>query len=578
MIRQPLPPGVPTTPSPASTLALAPHFDDEVLGCGGLLAQLARVGSAVRVLFLSDGAGGAERIADRAAYARRRGEEAAVAVARLGVSGFDRADLPDGDLASHRLAIGDAIRRALLAQRPGRLLVPSPLEVSADHRAVFAALHDLLSAVRSGSELSPVVERLEILVYEVNHPGYPDLLVDVSDELDALGEAMAAYASQEGRHPYLRAALGLRSFRTHTLSPGIEAAEAYRRLELSDFTTRGHSSLVESLGGIAPRVEIREGPLVSVVVRTKDRPRLLAEALASLFAGSYGRAEVVLVNDGGKPPEIPARTPIPVTRIDLPENRGRAAAANAGIAAARGDYVAFLDDDDVVEREHLAVLAGLASASGQRVVYTDAAVTVHEPDVDEGWKCVERRLPYSRDFDRDRLLVDNYIPFHTLLMERSLLAEVGELDTALPFFEDWDLILRLSRRTSFTHLARVTCEYRHFRGSGHQILGERAREHDEFARRKAQVIAKHRDLLSPATLAGVVDGLRAEAVFATEATASERAARGREAAELGSAFSEQSRTLRSTWAEIERLNALVREMEGTRAWRLHRFFERVRGR
>ena len=290
MIRQPLPPGAPTTPHPASTLVLAPHFDDEVLGCGGLLAKLAREGSVVRVLFLSDGAAGGAAGGDRAATMRRRGEEAAIATARLGVAGFDRADLPDGDLGSNRQAVGEAIRRALLAQRPGRLLAPSPLESSADHRAVFAALHDLLTEVRNGSELAAVAERLEILVYEVNHPGYPDLLVDVSDELEPLSEAMAAYASQEERHPYLRAALGLRQFRTHTLSPGIAAAEAYRRLELADFTTRGHSSLVESLGGVAPRVEVRAGPRVSVVVRTKDRPRLLAEALASLFAGSYAHA------------------------------------------------------------------------------------------------------------------------------------------------------------------------------------------------------------------------------------------------------------------------------------------------
>ncbi len=47
---------------------------------------------------------------------------------------------------------------------------------------------------------------------------------------------------------------------------------------------------------------VREGPLVSIVVRTKDRPALLAEALASIAASTYRRLEVVLVNDGGASP------------------------------------------------------------------------------------------------------------------------------------------------------------------------------------------------------------------------------------------------------------------------------------
>jgi hypothetical protein len=198
---------------------------------------------------------------------------------------------------------------------------------------------------------------------------------------------------------------------------------------------------------------------------------------------------------------------------------------------------------------------------------------------------VERRIPYSRDFDRDRLLVDNYIPFHTLLVERALLSEAGELDTELPFFEDWDLLIRLSRRASFTHLARVTCEYRHFRGAGHQILGERARERADFVRMKAKVLAKHAGLLTPETLAAVVDGLRTETVTAGEAASHADAERRRQRDELGEEIRALRREvgarddqLRATYAEIERLNALIREMESTRAWRAHRWLEGARGR
>jgi len=660
----------------ASTLVLAPHFDDEVLGCGGLLAQLTAAGAAVRVLFLTDGGGGREAVADRESYRRRRRQEALAAATVLGIAGCDYLDLPDGALDQHLGEAASGIRRALLSQRPELLLCPSPLEVTADHRAAFAALHRLLGSLRPGPGAAPAGEAgrgeagrgeagsgsagdwaalagLRILLYEVNQPAYPDLLVDVSGAEPMLREAMACYASQEERHPYLEAALGLRRFRTLSLAPDATLAEGYRQLTVEAFTTRSPAQLVRHLGGEPALLEVREGPLVSVVVRTRDRPELLAEALASLAAGEYRRVTVVLVNDGGAPPAVPADFPLSLVRVDLPEPRGRAAAAAAGIAAATGDYVAFLDDDDLAAPEHLATLAGMVGGAAVRVAYTDAAVGIYELDGEAGWVCRERRLPYSRDFDPDLLLLDNYIPFNTLLIERRLLAAAGPLDLSLPFFEDWDLLIRLAALAPFHHLARVTCEYRHFRGPMSHVFGERPRERADFLTVKARVVAKHAARLQPAALARAVDTLRGELVAEREAAAAasrrlaavrdeladlaranrqvsaERfhfedrfhAARGevqalhaeheraqveakrqldeianqlaaRDAAaveasaelrrvygeeqRLHAAADEQNAHLGRTYAEIERLNRLIREMEASRAWRLHRWLQRWR--
>lgn len=628
------PPGTTEAVHAASVLAVVPHYDDEVLGCGGLLARLAASGTPVRCLYLSDGGGGVEEVEDRAEYRRRRREEAERAAAVLGLAGGDHLALPDGALGDHLPEIEAGLRRALLSLHPDLLLVPSPLEVSADHRAAFAALYGLLAPLRDGQgdpALRETAAELRILAYEINHPAHPDLLVDVSAQAEALAAAMACYASQEERHPYLAAGLGLRRFRTLTLPAlpsGIELAEGYRRLSPSDFATRSPAQLIRHLGGLPEVLEVREGPPVSVIVRTRDRPQLLSEALASLAGGSYRRVEVVLVNDGGATPEVPAGYPLPVVRIDLPENHGRAAAAQAGVEAATGAYVAFLDDDDLAAPEHLATLAGLVAAAGVRVAYTDAAVGIYQLDPQGGWTCGERRLPYSRDFDPDVLLIDNYIPFNTLLIERGLFAEAGPFDTSLPFFEDWDYLIRLAALTPFHHLARVTCEYRHFRGGGHHIFGERPRERGDFLAVKARVLAKHAALLAPETLARAVDTLRAELVTTREDQAGARrevAARGRELAaqqaahqalaverflweqrfhdangaaaalrddqarlageiqrlydeeqKLRAAVEDQSSHLGRTYAEIERLQQLIREMEATRAWRLHQYWQRRR--
>jgi LmbE family N-acetylglucosaminyl deacetylase/glycosyltransferase involved in cell wall biosynthesis len=639
------PPGWTERVRAESALIVAPHFDDEVLGCGGLAAQLAAAGSAVRVLFLTDGGGGVEEIGDRDAYRARRREEAGKAVRALGAAGCDVLGLPDGALDRHLDDAVQGLRRALLTQRPDLLLVPHPLEVTRDHQAAFAAVHRLLAPLRddavgdTGDE--EALRGFRILLYEVNHPGHPDLLVDVTAEEGTLEAAMAFYGSQEERHPYLNAALGLRRFRTLSLGPEVKLAEGYRRLRVEDFTTRSPAQLIRHLGGfplIADMAEIREGPRVSVIVRTRNRPDLLAEALASLAEQEYRRAEVVLVNDGGDPPPLPDGFPLPVVRVDLEANRGRAGAAGAGVAAATGDYVAFLDDDDLAAPEHLAALATLVQTPGVRVAYSDAAVAVYELDETAGrWVCRDRRLPYSRDFDPDVLLVDNYIPFNTLLIERGLFAEAGPFDPSLPFFEDWDYLIRLSALTPFHHLRRVTCEYRHFRGGGHHIFGERPRERADFLSVKARVLAKHAGRLGPDALARAVDTLRAEAVNEREdrltarrevtesrgelselRTNLDRLVRENEAAnrerfeleeryhalngELDSVrqenlrirtdlqrlydqegklrdnLNEQLVRLRQTYGEIERLNALIKQMEASRAWRVHSWVQETKGR
>ncbi|MEM7048244.1 MAG: glycosyltransferase [Acidobacteriota bacterium] len=617
---QPLPP-----PSAAgsvvagSLLVLAPHYDDEVLGCGGLLLQRLAAGARVQVLFLSDGGGGEEAIADRQAYRERRRREAEAVAAELALEPLVHLDLPDGGLEDHLDDLARGIRQALEEQPFEALLVPSPLEASADHRAVFAALHRLLAPLRSSSEddelLLERTRSLQILVYEINRPAFPDLLIDVSAEVPRLAELMELYASQQERRDYWRASLGLRQYRTLTLPSAVAAAEGYRRLVVEDFVTRSPAQLVSFLGGAPAVSTVRDGPLVSVIVRTKDRPELLAEALASLADSSYRRVELVLVNDGGETPRPAAEFPFPIRRVDLAENRGRAEAANAGITAATGDYVAFLDDDDLLAPEHLATLVGMVGGSGVRVAYSDAAVGIYELDGD-GWSCRERRLPYSRDFDPDRLLVDNYIPFHTLLIERRLFDEVGLFDAALPIFEDWDFLIRLARHTPFRHLAQVTCEYRHFRGADHHALGESPRQRSDFLAVKARVLATHQADLTAERLAAVVEGLRRETVEAVEeASASRQHAveeRRRHAAtaeryhrlngEIGplrqdhqrlqadlqrlyeeeaalrAVVEDQNQHLGRTYDEIARLEGVIEEMEATRAWRWHLRWRRWTGR
>ena len=370
----PTPPGVTSHVRATSALVVAPHYDDEVLGCGGLVAQLVDRGRrGARALSLRWRRRASRRSGTASLPARRRAESAAAAEC-LGLAGVERLGLPDGALDGHLEEIAAALRHALLALRPALLLLPSPLEATPDHRAAFAAAFELLASVRPGDPLAVAADELQVLLYEVNHPGYPNLLVDVSAELPRLEAAMACYPSQQERHDYLAAAVGLRRYRALSLPPGVTAAEGYVQLALEDFTTRSRARLV-------PRP--RRRPAAARGARGADdharRAHLRAAGAARRGAGERRGEQLPARGRGGgqrrRPaPELPADFPLPIRRVDLPQRQGRAEAANAGVAAATGAFVAFLDDDDLIEPEHLATLAGLVSAPGVRIAYTDAAV------------------------------------------------------------------------------------------------------------------------------------------------------------------------------------------------------------
>lgn len=505
------PPGRVEEVSARRVLVIAPHYDDETLGCGGLLIQLAASGAVIDMLYLSDSAGGAETAGGSAEYARTRKEESRRAGAILGVGAYHELGLPDGRLSNCLDAIASGIREALTAGAPDLILVPSDREVTSDHRAAFSGLRMALAGA------GDIDTDTTILHYELNQPLSPDLLVDVSPQLDLLVEAIRCYRSQLQMHPYLQAALGLRRYRTYTLAPGVEAVEAFRRLRVRDLVDVNPAAAVGSVAsdpGAKHATGATPDPQISVVVRTLNRPRRLAQALESIAASDYSRLEVVLVNDGGIVPRLPTSYPLPVVRVELGHTRGRAAAAQAGVDASSGEFIAFLDDDDLLARDHFRVLATAAREQGARVVYSDAVVGIHRIGDDGAWERVEKRFPYGRGFDPDRLVLDNYIPINTVLVARSLARQIGPFDASLELFEDWDWLLRLSAEEPFVHVARVTCEYRHFVGSD-QALGSDPRLRSDYLQARARVLEKHRERVTPACLARVVDLLSAEAVHAT---------------------------------------------------------------
>ncbi len=199
-------------------LALAPHPDDESIGCGGALALHADAGDPVKVVFMTNGArGDMSGEAERTTYIRLRRTEARAACARLGATDLEFWPCEDRALAE----AGEAVSRLvdlLNGFAPDLVYAPSPLEIHPDHRAGAAIVQ---KAVRACDRA------FDVALCEVSHPLFINTLVDVTPVLDRKKAAIREYGSQLKELPYDEVCLGLSRYRSLTLPGSVVHAEGF---------------------------------------------------------------------------------------------------------------------------------------------------------------------------------------------------------------------------------------------------------------------------------------------------------------------------------------------------------------
>jgi LmbE family N-acetylglucosaminyl deacetylase/GT2 family glycosyltransferase len=610
-------------------LVLAPHPDDEVIGCGGLIALHLSDRRPVRVVIATDGAEATGSSGDRGTYIVTREEESRRGLELLGgATEIDFLRFPDRQLDD---SVAEKIREHLLSFRPDLVCVPSPIEIHPDHLALSRAFCEL---IQRDASLFADLAMAQVAFYEVSQPLRPTALVDITDVAEAKYRAIAAHESQIAFKDYVSYARGLNAYRAMTLPESSKAAEAYSVMPLRELRTSAFSELRRRVGHPQPVEIAREALPLSVIVRTKDRPALLREAIDSIRATDYP-AEVVVVNDGGATPAL--RDDIRL--VNHEHSRGRAEAMNSGVRAARSKFIAFLDDDDLFYPEHLSTLANAATSARAQAWYSDAVSAFLRVGPSGAWETEKRLRLFGEDFDEELLLADNYIPLTTLLVEREAFLDLGGFDLSFDLFEDWDFLIRLSERGPFVHVPKITCEVRHFMGGGSITLAN-PEGSEEFRTAKLQVWRKHasridndlivsvlekqkRKLLrlqgemleekgrrnhaenSIATLQrekqqligelGAVHGSVNEKIIQIHQMAAQihqlqasivslEAWRGRadalanENADLKKALDETQSALRSAWAETDRLQGLLDMIFKSRTWKIHTLLDRLRGR
>ena len=195
---------------------LAPHADDEVLGCGGALANLVARGKAVQVVVVTDE--GQDPVTGV-----RHGESQAAA-ACLGYPAPEFWGLTDGQVFQVS-GLDERIHLWLEGWNADLLLVCSPWEMHRDHRAVAEAAVTAVCALGG---------RVRLAFYEIGQPLLPNLLLDITDFRDVKDRAMACFVSQLTRQDYDRHLRALNVYRTYTLPRSVLAAEAYCLLSVAE--------------------------------------------------------------------------------------------------------------------------------------------------------------------------------------------------------------------------------------------------------------------------------------------------------------------------------------------------------
>lgn len=197
-------------------LVLAPHPDDEVLGCAGAIMRHVEEGDLVQVHVLTDGALGGMPQANDIVRVREAESRAAAEVLGYGEPVFWR--YPDRGLVRvHDLS--DRLAETLEKFAPDWVYAPSWWEIHPDH----VVLSQTVTEVMAGGRLDA-----KLVMYEVGVPLHPNRLLDITPYLERKKQALKCFASQLAQQPYDRHILSLNCYRTYTLPASVEAAEAYR--------------------------------------------------------------------------------------------------------------------------------------------------------------------------------------------------------------------------------------------------------------------------------------------------------------------------------------------------------------
>ena len=246
------------------------------------------------------------------------------------------------------------------------------------------------------------------------------------------------------------------------------------------------SALHEEIKGFeSVALAVSNDPIISVVMPVHNTPKAwLADAVGSVSAQTYPHWQLVIVNDGStklETREFLDRIDDPrVTVFPLTRGVGISAATCMGIDASQGEYLAFMDHDDMLAPQALQKVAEKVREKNPDVLYTDESAFSDETEAKvNGYFGVPHLKP---DFSPDLLLCHNYIT-HLLVVRKSLVDVVGGPRSEFDGAQDFDFLLRLTEKTNkIEHIAEPLYYWRQSSQSTSLDTGAKPQAHSRGAR------------------------------------------------------------------------------------------------
>ncbi len=202
--------------------------------------------------------------------------------------------------------------------------------------------------------------------------------------------------------------------------------------------------------------------LVSVVMPAYNCEEFIGEAIDSVLRQTYNHYEIIIINDGstdGTEETILRLDSALITLINQP-NKGVASARNTGIQQARGEFIAFLDSDDIWQNDTLTLqYEHLEKDQDIGLVYGDMELFDSTGILSENW-LVEAGWPRPEGFIFKDLLFKCLFQTSTVMVRREVLDDVGLFDDSLLLGEDYDLWLRIAAKYKIGYIPKVITKYR----------------------------------------------------------------------------------------------------------------------
>lgn len=222
-------------------------------------------------------------------------------------------------------------------------------------------------------------------------------------------------------------------------------------------------------------------PKVSVVIPTYNRANYLRQTIDSVLAQTYTDYEIIVLDDGStdNTKETAALYKDKI-KYFYQENRGPTAGKNSGMQKARGEYIAFLDDDDLWLPEKLAKQVEVLENNRELAFACSGSYVINAKGeiIDEWKKVTQNQETFSNLYEA------NFVFTLTVMVRRKCLAATGLFDESLYIVQDYDLWLRLAKRYPFAYIALPLAKYRKHDSNVTKNTPQRLKEHLRIVNKK----------------------------------------------------------------------------------------------